>query len=515
MASTKSISGNVCSIIGLFFLFTLISILKIPIAHATVDDDIKLRFKWLAAKGSVAKYKVRVYESLDGGKSYKYKLSETTLSNNYELQMNTKHNSWYKIDVAAIDSSGKYGPWSEMSDPVLCYLASQPVIIKLKGKWNFISLPVQPNNTDLKSVLSSIEGKYKSVWFYDTRANLFKLYSTIPGHPNSLTRMEAGKGYLIQTTGPVELRISNWRLLSSQEVPIQLWKGLGFIGYNSLQPQPIDRALSSVRGKYKSMHKFDSINEKWILSNPPGYAGTTDYMKPGDAYMIETAVDKCVWDINMYDKPALSPDSQEQLNTQALPEMILPYNIWGEIEADGIVMKEDDDCDVILKSGDRVLATSKIEKNEYGNFYSLDIPVGTDNASELDIYIRYGKSMLRAAPIPIGRSGEIRRVNLSAQTMPKNSLLHQNYPNPFNPDTWIPYQLKEDGNVVIKIYTSSGQLIRTLDLGRRSSGYYTDKDKAAHWDGMNESGEYAASGVYFYTIKAGDFTSTRKMVVAR
>jgi len=98
----------------------------------------------------------------------------------------------------------------------------------------------------------------------------------------------------------------------------------------------------------------------------------------------------------------------------------------------------------------------------------------------------------------------------------KVSKLYQNYPNPFNPDTWIPYQLAKDSTVLIKIHTSSGHLVRTLELGDKPAGLYTDKTKAAYWDGNNDSGEPVASGVYFYTIQTGDdYTATKKMVVAR
>jgi len=98
----------------------------------------------------------------------------------------------------------------------------------------------------------------------------------------------------------------------------------------------------------------------------------------------------------------------------------------------------------------------------------------------------------------------------------KISELYQNFPNPFNPETWIPYQLSEDSSVVIKIHTPSGQLVRTLDLGDKPAGIYTDKTMAVHWDGANEAGEPVASGVYFYTIQtADDYTATMKMVIAR
>jgi len=97
----------------------------------------------------------------------------------------------------------------------------------------------------------------------------------------------------------------------------------------------------------------------------------------------------------------------------------------------------------------------------------------------------------------------------------KRTVLLQNYPNPFNPDTWIPYQLADDADVAIRIYNASGQLIRTLDLGHKQAEFYTDKDKAIHWDGRNSAGERVASGVYFYTLYARSFRSTKKMTAAK
>ena len=96
---------------------------------------------------------------------------------------------------------------------------------------------------------------------------------------------------------------------------------------------------------------------------------------------------------------------------------------------------------------------------------------------------------------------------------PMTTRLLQNYPNPFNPDTWLPYQLADDANVTIRIYNARGQIVRTLHLGYKPAGFYMIRERAAHWDGRDESGQRIASGVYFYTIKAGDFTTTRKMVV--
>jgi hypothetical protein len=98
---------------------------------------------------------------------------------------------------------------------------------------------------------------------------------------------------------------------------------------------------------------------------------------------------------------------------------------------------------------------------------------------------------------------------------PKYSALLQNYPNPFNPETWIPYQLKEDSIVTVKIHSVKGELIRELRLGYKSAGLYMNQSRTAYWDGKNEAGEYVSSGVYFYTIQTDKFSATKKMIICR
>ncbi len=104
---------------------------------------------------------------------------------------------------------------------------------------------------------------------------------------------------------------------------------------------------------------------------------------------------------------------------------------------------------------------------------------------------------------------------LLASLTPKETTLLPNYPNPFNPETWIPYQLATPSDVSISIYSTDGKLIRTLDLGHQPVGIYRHRSHAAHWDGKNAQGEPVASGVYFYTLTAGDFTATRKMLIRK
>ena len=98
---------------------------------------------------------------------------------------------------------------------------------------------------------------------------------------------------------------------------------------------------------------------------------------------------------------------------------------------------------------------------------------------------------------------------------PETTALLPNYPNPFNPETWIPYHLAKDADVTLHIYAVNGTLVRTLALGHQAAGMYQNRSRAAYWDGKNAFGEKVASGVYFYTLTAGDFTATRKMFIRK
>jgi hypothetical protein len=99
-------------------------------------------------------------------------------------------------------------------------------------------------------------------------------------------------------------------------------------------------------------------------------------------------------------------------------------------------------------------------------------------------------------------------------TIPRDWMLYQNYPNPFNPTTTIEFDVPEVAGRIpraaIQIFNILGQRIRTIERGIHDAGRYSVK-----WDGMNENGIRVASGVYFYRLLAGEYTSTKKMVMLK
>ena len=104
---------------------------------------------------------------------------------------------------------------------------------------------------------------------------------------------------------------------------------------------------------------------------------------------------------------------------------------------------------------------------------------------------------------------------LLAMLTPTETALLPNYPNPFNPETWMPYRLAAPGEVTLTIRAVDGGMVRSLALGHQPAGAYQAKSRAAYWDGRNSGGEAVASGVYFYTLSAGDFSATRKMLIRK
>ena len=179
-------------------------------------------------------------------------------------------------------------------------------------------------------------------------------------------------------------------------------------------------------------------------------------------------------------------------------------NRKADVNNDGEV--DFDDVLAVLKAVDAAAAPALTQE---------EIEPGSLQAADVHRWIRDAKAA-NADPAGIAALERLLAALTRAEAPPpKETVLLANYPNPFNPETWIPYQLSEAAEVTVTIHSSDGKLVRTLELGQMPAGAYSDKDRAAYWDGQNEQGEPVASGVYFYTLSAGDFTATRKMVIRK
>ncbi len=173
-----------------------------------------------------------------------------------------------------------------------------------------------------------------------------------------------------------------------------------------------------------------------------------------------------------------------------------------DVNGDGVV----DIADLILVAGAIVNAAATPTILDFSEEFTLTKSIvqgWLTQAQELD-----------SSDLGVQRGIQFLEQLILSLTPTKTQLL-ANYPNPFNPETWIPYQLSESSDVKIEIYSSEGQLIQTLDIGEQSAGLYQTKGHAAYWNGKNDIGEPVASGVYFYTLTAGQYSATRKMLIRK
>ena len=199
----------------------------------------------------------------------------------------------------------------------------------------------------------------------------------------------------------------------------------------------------------------------------------------------------------------------------------------GDVNRDGVVSI----LDLILVAqqlGRRVSAGSAVDVNGDGIVSILDLirvaqgiagssaaPAASENIDAAMIEAWIAQARLEDDGSLVFKEGIKNLEKLLASLIPEETALLANYPNPFNPETWIPYQLAESAEVTLTIYDMNGHLIRRLVLGHQAAGMYRSRSRAVYWDGRNQLGEPVASGLYFYTLTAGEFTETRRMLILK
>ena len=258
-----------------------------------------------------------------------------------------------------------------------------------------------------------------------------------------------------------------------------------------------------------------------------------------ELYDYETDPDETVNIAGLPENAELVAHLSERLHAgwqAALPEMSqrtpLRQTLPWDINNDGIV----DIHDLVLVSDnfdEETPTHPKVDVNKDGGVDILDL---------LLVAAHFGESSIPASPLTsaaistahfdlmeqwlteaqltndgslVFQEGIAALERLMNTGVPMETILLPNYPNPFNPETWIPYDLAEDSEVEIHIYSLRGEVVRQLSLGYQNAGSYRSRSRAAYWDGQNAVGEPIASGVYFYTLHAGQTKATRQMIIIK
>jgi hypothetical protein len=263
--------------------------------------------------------------------------------------------------------------------------------------------------------------------------------------------------------------------------------------------------------------KVDEQRQKFVGYVPD--SSTNDFtIEGGKGYIVNVEQQNTVpfvgaaWtNLPSYEAaPGLTTDSawafavSGTLNSPLGLTMLESYTVRIRNLRTGIVTTES-----VSASGQFVLAFADLSRNDVVQVYD-----------ELEITAMDASGNLISRVVRVIDADNIRQAHLRLPLylggiIPVQTALLQSYPNPFNPETWIPYQLSEDSDVRIRIYDVQGRLVRTFDLGRRTAGIYSTKDKALLWDGRNNAGEVVGSGVYFYELQAGKFSRVKRMIILK
>lgn len=194
------------------------------------------------------------------------------------------------------------------------------------------------------------------------------------------------------------------------------------------------------------------------------------------------------------------------MEVQSLFTTGMPY--WGTLT--GTITNESGDpvANAIIQAG-MFSATT-----DASGIYSMDVAGVTFQK----VYINSGDFDIEVAEDVVVSDGETTTLDFVYHftseepnlVVPKITQLNNNYPNPFNPTTTIGFNLKEEAKVKIEIYNIHGQKVDTV-----ADGYYGAGYNNVNWNGVDGEGRPVASGVYFYKMKAGRYTSTKKMILMK
>ena len=495
--------------LSVFFLLCLSS----QIANAILqDNDGSLDYTWTLASGPVDHYDV--YVSVDG---VNFSLAGATPdATPAYTHTNTTDGTTYSIKIQAVDAFGNTGLFSDVADPVQVNL-SKSYTMTIQPGINVISPPLDPGQPwTLGNLLAQAQSDFM-VYYDDSTFQYFDSNSpdTIP--------VQGGVAYIVVRidSTPVQVTFQGkaWEdTPQSQTFTTTIQPGINMISVpldpgtpwtlNTLMTQlPIDFIFyyDGTTFQYYDENSVGTVpvqgGEGYIavsLANDPanftfqGVAWENTLLLAAPLLMTPTATSfshtNMLAVVGRIESPALdgvslllrNPKTQRTISTQPLEDGSYHFVVFDPF-----------DVDAIAAGG--TLEVTITDANRIYQRETFDLKIGRVDIQNHRVVVP----------------------SLALTPIPKKTRPLANYPNPFNPETWIPFELARNTEVVISIYGVQGKLIRTLDLGSNTAGVYHTRNRAAYWNGRNDIGERVSSGIYFYTLQTADHISTRRMVLMK
>ncbi len=388
-------------------------------------------------------------------------------------------------------------------------------VIPLQKGWNWVSLNVTNTNNTVHNLLKSLSspkvGNDVLVKRKDGQTALFTQIATPIIYANQwsgpLQELDNKNGYMIRLShAPDTLRIPGRPITTFQ--PIDLLSGWNWIGYQPQEAKPIKEAMASVNIRNKDLMRsrdafseYRNADKKWI--------GPLQFMEPGQGYRLSLKVGKTYNDL-LYSRLGLDDFKVDHTKYESNMTLIGSVGVGeprGEIREERLLVGAfiDDTCRgygyveyVEFLEEYRVIFSLNGNASDMGRkltFKVYDTQSGQEFISDKQEELYVSDHILGGMMEPF--------VLFERLELPEvGYLLEQNYPNPYDAKTNIRFILPEAGPVKLTVYDQMGKTVKVLVDEELSAGEHTAVFEAAN----------LPAGVYHYTIEAGEFRASRKMV---
>ena len=351
---------------------------------------------------------------------------------------------------------------------------------------------------------------------------------TIPVRYNTLILIQGGFGYWIKVSADDTLKATGSKILPA--TPLALKSGWNLIGYFPDGQDSVAHALNDLGDNLIFLKGFDpegkvhgqKVNGA-ITYDPtiPVRYNTLIYMQNSFGYWVKiTSDDEVIYPGSAPASTKLiypTPRFQEDVDLAMTPDWV---DFYGMVEIDGQLANSGlsvrvYDSDGVLCGGCEVMEDGAFGiLPVYGDDAITPEDEGASPGDRLQFYVDDRLADVEGeSDVWLSDMG-VRNVRLvvrpSTGDVPEMYALFQNSPNPFNPETDIRYQIPQAQKVKLEVYNTTGQVLRVLVDEYVGAGSYM-----VRWDGRDMHGMEVSSGMYFYRIEAGDFMSTKKMVMIK
>lgn len=436
----------------------------------------------------------------------------------------SRNNRDYPATATFIRGDGKFGTADSAHISTLAGQTNFTRHRQLAANWSWISFNVQPEDARMEAIFENT-GQLEI-------AKNGKGQAYIPGVVNTIGELEVLQGY------SVYLAANDSVTTSGEEVapytPISLGAGWNFVSYLPGANIPAAQALKTVLDKLE-IAKNDAGQ---FLIPTAGALNTIGDLKPGAGYKLylnapATLVYPLGAGANALGRQNVAATAPPKHFTAIKRSSDSYIVVVQAARVNNGALQAGDEIGIFTAAGKLVGAATWSEKGVIGiaawraeekvSENSAAIP-GYEPGAPMRFKIwRHEEALEFEAEARFLRgdgtfeSGPFAVVELTAGALPQTFSLEQNYPNPFAVNgrqpgaavqTTITYALPEAEQVTIRVYNMLGQLVQTLREERQEPGFY-----AVKWNGLDQRGQRAAAGVYFYRMNAGKFQAVRKLIV--